>query len=91
MVVIVDIKISGKTFTCINIYAPNDDCPQFFKEIDTKLNQFQCDSIIFAGDFNCVLNLSFDKKGGRMQTNFKARTEIMNLMENRCLIDIGVI
>lgn len=86
--VIADILISGKTFTCINIYAPNDDCPQFFKEIDTKLNQFQCDSIIFGGDFNCVLNLSLDKKGGRMQTNFKARTEIMNLMENRCLIDI---
>ena len=60
----------------------------FFKEIDTKLNQFQCDSIICGGDFNCVLNLSLDKKGGRMQTNFKARTEIMNLMENRCLIDI---
>ena len=40
--VIVEIIIYGKTFTCINIYAPNNDCPQFFKEIDTKLNQIQC-------------------------------------------------
>jgi exonuclease III len=86
--IIVDINVSGKIFTLVNIYAPNDDCPQFFKEIDKQLGNFQCDAIAFGGDFNCVLNLTLDKKGGRLQTNFKARTEIMNLMEKRCLIDI---
>ena len=69
------------------LYAPNDDCPQFFKEIDSK---FQCDSTIFGGHFNCVLNLSLDKKGGWMLTNFKARTEIMHLMERGVSLILGV-
>ena len=83
-----DVKIEDKIFTLINIYAPNDDCPQFFTQIDNLINQFQGDSIIFGGDFNCVLKLSLDKKGGRMRTNFKARDEIMKCMDKRCLIDI---
>ena len=52
-------------FTCVNIYAPNDDCPQFFVQIDNMLDQFQGDNIIYGGDFNCVLNLSLDKKRGQ--------------------------
>ena len=60
--VIADVNISDKVFTLINIYAPNDDCPQFFTQIDNLINQFHGDSIIFGGDFNCVLNLSLDKK-----------------------------
>ena len=60
--VIADIKVAEKVFTCINIYAPNDDCPQFFREIHNHMNQFQCDAIIYGGDFNCVLNLTLDKK-----------------------------
>lgn len=86
--VIVDVKILDKVFTLINIYAPNDDCPQFFTQIDNLINQFHGNSIIFGGDFNCVLNLSLDKKGGRMHTNFQARSEIFEVMKKRCLVDI---
>ena len=63
--VIIDIKVSEKIFTCVNIYAPNDDCPQFFVQIDNMLDQFQGDNIIYGGDFNCILNLSLDNKRGQ--------------------------
>ncbi len=86
--VFVDIKVCDKIYTCVNIYAPNDDCPQFFVQIDNILDQFHGENIIYGGDFNCVLNLSLDKKGGRPRTNFKARSEIMNCMDKRCLVDI---
>ena len=75
-------------YTWVNIYAPNDDCPQFFREIDSILDQFQCNKIIYGGDFNFVFNLVLDKKGGIKRTNFKARSEMRNFMEKRCLIDI---
>ena len=86
--IIVDIKVSDKIFTCVNIYAPNDDCPQFFVGIDNVLDDFQGDNIIYGGDFNSVLNLCLDKKGGRPRTNFKARSEILKFMDKRCLVDI---
>ena len=59
--VVVDLNVNDKLFTLVNIYAPNDDSPQFFKEIDAKLNNFTCDSVIFGGDFNLVMNLTLDK------------------------------
>ena len=70
--IIVDLKIDDQVYTCVNIYAPNDDCPQFFREIDSILDQFQCNKIIYGGDFNFVFNLVLDKKGGIKRTNFKA-------------------
>ena len=86
--IIADIKVYDIIYTCVNIYAPNDDCPQFFVQIDNLLDQFHAENIIYGGDFNCILNMSLDKKGGRSHTNFKARSEIMKCMDKRCLVDI---
>ena len=86
--IIIDIKIADVTYTLINIYAPNNDCPEFFKNVENELDNFVCENIIYAGDFNFVLNLTLDKKGGRKHTNFKAREENFNYIVKRDLIDI---
>ena len=86
--VIIDIKICNIVYTIINIYGPNKDNPTFFKSVDTELDNFQCDNIIYGGDLNCVLNLSLDKKGGRKYTNIKSQNEIRNFMVKRDLVDI---
>ena len=33
------------------------------------LNEFECDDVIIGGDFNLVLNLDIDKKGGLARTH----------------------
>ena len=67
--IICDIKTDEKLFTLANIYAPNEDCPTFFKQFFDHLHDFACEEIILGGDFNLVLDVKEDKKGGLPRTN----------------------
>ena len=86
--IILDIVAFESVLTLINIYAPNSDDPLFFENILIQLEQFDCQSIIWGGDFNCVLNVNSDKKGGRPVTHSRAVQAIHNIMEELSLVDI---
>ena len=59
--ILVDLKLENKTITLGNIYAPNDDNPNFFKNVLSHLLSFECEDIILGGDFNLVLDVQNDK------------------------------
>ena len=86
--IIADIKIQDKTLTLVNIYAPNKDEATFFQNVCGKLSSFDCDFIIFGGDFNLVCDIDKDKKGGIPSTHSKSRDEVEILKENFELTDI---
>ena len=67
--VMVDSKLESKILTLVNIYAPNEDKPTFFQNILNQLLCFDCSMIILGGDFNLVLDVQKDKKGGRPVTH----------------------
>ena len=50
--------------TLVNIYAPNNDDPFFFENVFNHLLTFECEETILGGDFNLVLDVQKDKKGG---------------------------
>ena len=52
--IICDINTNSTTFTLCNLYAPNEDKPEFFRDISKYLQDFQCDGIIIAGDKNSL-------------------------------------
>ena len=54
--------------TLANIYAPNEDNPAFFQDLFYHLSDFNCDDIVIVGDFNLVLDLEKDKRGGLSKT-----------------------
>ena len=54
----------GEKFSIINIYAPNTDEPTFFVKLGDIVQQCKEDKIIIGGDFNLVLDIMKDKKGG---------------------------
>ena len=49
--IIVDIKIENQLYTIANIYGPNNDDPEFFKQFGENLLDFSGENIILAGDF----------------------------------------
>ena len=67
--IICDINANEKNLTWANIYAPNDDNAAFFLDFFGPLDDFKCDDIIIAGDFNLVLDLEKDKSGGIAKTH----------------------
>ena len=57
--------------TLTNIYAPNNDDSNFFTSVFSHLADFKCNEIIIGGDFNLVLDVEKDKKGGLARTHKK--------------------
>ena len=55
-----------------NIYAPNEDDPNFFQFFfSDHLLSFKCEEIIIGGDFNIVLDVKKDKRSGLARTHQK--------------------
>ena len=62
------------------IYAPNEDSPMFFEHMDNKINIADCNEHVIVGDFNCVLDVTLDRKGSTH--NQKRCAEVLlSLME----------
>ena len=77
--VMVDIKLESKILTLVNIYAPNEDKPTFFQNVLNQLLCFDCSEIILGGDFNLVLDVQKDKKGGRPVTHDNSLKEVKHI------------
>ncbi|KAL9967518.1 hypothetical protein ACROYT_G025762 [Oculina patagonica] len=85
--ILCDLKTNGKSITLANIYAPNDDDPAFFKNLFDHLQDFEGEEIIIGGDFNLVLDVEKDKKGGLPKTHHNAQKTIHEICDNFDLVD----
>ena len=47
--IICDLNTNGKHLTLVNIYAPNDDDPNFFTSVFDHLLDFNCEQVIIEG------------------------------------------
>ena len=52
-----------------NIYVPNEDNPAFFFDLFDYLADFEGEDIILGGEYNLVLDLDKDKRGGLSKTH----------------------
>jgi len=64
-----------------------DDNPNFFKNVLSQLLSFKCEDIILSGDFNLVLDVQNDKRGGRLTTHKNSLKEVQNIINSLDLID----
>ena len=69
----VDVETEEKILTLVNIYAPNRDDPNIFRGVSEKMLSFECDLIIFGGDFNLVCDVEKDKKRRRSHSAFEIK------------------
>ena len=85
--IICDIETEEKYITLANVYAPNDDEPIFFHDFFNHLVDFQCEDLIIGGDFNLVLDLEKDKRGGLAKTHSKSIKVLHDFIAELDLID----
>ena len=67
--IIMDLDVGELILTICNIYAPNKDDPIFFQNVREQMWMFRCEEVILGGDFNLVMNVTKDKKGGKLTTH----------------------
>ena len=85
--IICDIETEGRCITLATLYAPNEDEPSFFQDFFDHLSDFQCDDLIIGGDFNLILDLDKDKKGGRYKTHTRSVKALKEFIAKLDLID----
>lgn len=54
--------IDGIEVSFINVYAPNEDEPDFIKTLFNELIRFGSGLLLMGGDFNCVMSHLMDKQ-----------------------------
>ena len=70
------------------LYALNNDDPTFSTSVFERLSDFKCDEVIIGGDYNLVLDVEKDKKGGLAKTHKKSLEVINSYCEDLDLIDV---
>ena len=86
--IIIDMKIDNKILTLVNIYAPNNDNPTFFQNLLDQILSFESKEVIMGGDFNLVMDVQKDKKGGNATTHRNSLKEVQNIAYSLDLIDV---
>ncbi|KAK6173986.1 hypothetical protein SNE40_017347 [Patella caerulea] len=86
--IIIDIEVSQKRFILANIYGPNEDNPKFYQNIQSKLQNFQCENMIICGDWNLTLNPEKDTFNYKHVNNPKARLQVLKLCDELDPVDV---
>lgn len=79
-------RIAGFKWTLRNAYAPNEDCPNFFKEL-AHLVADHGESFLIGGDLNCVLNNKIDKLPSSTKPQSRISKSLMTVVTELGLID----
>lgn len=82
--ILVDNKYS---LTIVNLYGPNRDSPDFFRELSNIIEEFSDDFIIMCGDWNLVQNFNLDCHNYVKENNLKNKLEVIKLQEKFNLVD----
>lgn len=81
-------EIGRTKITLLNLYAPNEDCPQFFKNIGSILADKAEGITLIGGDFNCALKHCLDKLlMGRGPISKKSKT-LNSMMDEPGSVDV---
>ena len=82
------LKLNSKTLSLITVYAPNNDDPAFFNELQNILENYKGDYSVICGDFNLVLNPYKDTHNYKHINNPNARKTVLDMISQFDLLDI---
>ena len=82
------LKISDWTLNIMTIYAPNNDSPEFFTEVQKIIQENETDYNIICGDYNLVLDAIIDSYNYKHINNPNAGSAVLNMMTDLNLSDI---
>ena len=78
--------ISGTRVTLLNLYAPNEDCSVFFKDIAILLAVEGV--VLIGGDFNCVLRQNMDRLPAEVGSVSRKSSTLQAMMRELGLVDV---
>ena len=84
---ILTVDMNEEKICICNIYAPNTDSPEFFRDVLQKIRDMQCAHNIIGGDFNVVLDNKLDRSSN-LKLNMNASETILDAINTGEWVDI---
>ena len=84
---ICNIRVENIEYTLCNVYGPNQDQPDFYKNCFKILNKMANENLIIGGDFNLVLDTEKDRYKSKTN-NDKAAAYLKHFMEENEINDV---
>ena len=81
------LDVEEKSFLLCNVYALNNDDPDYFVEMVKLMETYQTEFTIFGGDFNLVLNPEIDHNDS-LHNHDKAYNVLTEYMNKADLVDV---
>lgn len=81
-------SVGGSKITLLNLYAPNEDCPQFFKNIASLIAEKSEGMILVGGDFNCTLKAAVDRLPAHNGPKSKKSCSLNTMIKELGLVDV---
>ena len=85
--VLLQYSLYEQNFTLINVYAPNEDNPEFWLNIFRLFEEYEGNRIL-VGDFNVALNPEIDRSNNKARNNDRSKEIINNYCEDSYLMDV---
>ena len=85
--ILLDITIDDIQITIVNIYAPNNDSPQFFENLKQLIMKQGNQNVIIVGDWNLLLNPTIDGVNYKHVNNPNAQNKVKQIMNELALYD----
>lgn len=86
------VTVSGKLYNTlialVNIYAPNADDENFFKQLFSLLHDLNKYSLILGGNFNCWLDPVLDRSSPKNSTISKSALVIQAFLSDYRMCDV---
>ena len=76
-------------FLIFSLYGPTGDNPEFYVELEERINEVDFENFIIEGDWNLVLDFTLDHYNYKHHNNSKAQEEVDNLIINLGRLDIS--
>ena len=86
--IFVTVTIMDREILIVGLYGPNRDDPEFYAELEERINDVGLENIIIGGGWNLVLDYTLDYYNYKHHNNIKAQEQVDNLMINLDLLDI---
>ena len=85
---ILNVLLNYVSVTLVNIYAPNNDDPDFLLEVFAEIYKFDNSSLIVGGDFNAVMG-PLDYQGTKQRhSNSKVSDMLSVIIDEYNLVDV---
>ena len=89
--VILELNIQDKKILLVSLYGPNDDRPNFYRNLKQHILGFENDNVIICGDWNLVLNPESDTENYKHVNNPRARDEVLKCIDQENYVDVYIL